>query len=212
MRFRNHCQTSRRRQLRREKTFLYDLADRVVQCCSLIEEPFLGKKIADTGDGVYNYARVLCHFASLALEFLDSWAEEDGERILRCWKVFLLHFYVVGRTKYSWEALRLQFQLVALLPALSHQLKWNRFINTRGTRQDIPCDLHNEHMNKLFKKIVKNMGPNLTEQSVMRAARSVTALQDMSEAFDKQSNVPIGTSALQEKVMSMRLVRWHLLS
>ena len=76
-----------------KKAFLYDLAERVVQCCSLIEESFLGKKIADTGDSVYNYARVLCHFASLALEFLDSWAEGDGERILRCWKVFLLHFY-----------------------------------------------------------------------------------------------------------------------
>ena len=104
-----------------KKAFLYDLAERVVQC-SLIEEPFLGKKIADTGDSVYNYARVLCHFASLALEFLDSWVEGDGERILRCWEVFLLHFYAGGRTKYSWEALRLQFQLVALPPALSHQL------------------------------------------------------------------------------------------
>ena len=55
-----------------KKAFLYDLADRVVQCCSSIEEPFLGREIADAGDGVYNYARVLCHFASLALEFLDN--------------------------------------------------------------------------------------------------------------------------------------------
>ena len=179
-----------------KKAFLYDLADRVVQCCSLIEEPFLGREIADAGDGVYNYARVLCHFASLALEFLDSWAEGDGERIIRCWRVFLLHFYTGGRTKYSWEALRLQFQLVFLPPTISHQLKWNRFINTHGgLGRNIPCDLHNEHMNKLFKEIVKNMGPNLTEQAVMRAARSVTALQDMSAAFDKQCNVPVGTSA-----------------
>ena len=40
----------------KKKAFLYDLIDCVVQCCSLIEEPFVGKKIADTGDGVYNYA------------------------------------------------------------------------------------------------------------------------------------------------------------
>ena len=179
-----------------KKAFLYDLADRVVQCCSSIEEPFLGREIADAGDGVYNYARVLCHFASLALEFLDSWAEGDGERIIRCWRVFLLHFYTGGRTKYSWETLRLQFQLVFLPPTISHQLKWNRSINTHGgIGRNIPCDLHNEHMNKLFKEIVKNMGPNLTEQAVMRAARSVTALQDMSAAFDKQCNVPVGTSA-----------------
>ena len=54
-------------------------------------------------------------------------------------------------------------------------------------------------MNKLFKEIVKNMGPNLTEQSVMRAARSVTALQDMTEALDKQSNVPIGPVLFKKK-------------
>ena len=106
---------------------------------------------------------MLCHFASLALEFLDSWAG-GGEQLLWCWKVFLQHFYVGGRTKYSWEALWLQFQLVALPPALSCQLKWNRFINTHGgLGRNIPCDLHNEHMNKLFKEIVKNMCPNLFE-------------------------------------------------
>ena len=183
-----------------KKAFLYDLADRVVQCCSSIEEPFLGREIADAGDGVYNYARVLCHFASLALEFLDSWAEGDGEWIIQCWRVFLLHFYTGGRTKYSWEALRLMFQLVFLPPAISHQMKWNRFINTHGgLGRNIPCDLNNEHMNKLFKEIVKNMGPNLTEQAVMRAARSVTALQDMSAAFDKQRNVPVGTSTHSRK-------------
>ena len=122
----------------------------------------------------------------LALEFLDSWAKGDGEWIIRCWRVLLLHFYTGGRTKYSWEALRLQFQLVFLPPAISHQLKWNCFINTHGgLGRNIPCDLHNEYMNKLFKEIVKNMGPNLTEQAVMWAARSVTALQDMSAAFDK---------------------------
>ena len=190
-----------------KKAFLYDLSARVVRQCSIIEEPLLGKKIDPSRDGIHNYARVLCHFASLALEFLDSWAEGDGEPLIRCWRVFLLHFYAGGRTKYSWEALRLQFQLVALPPALAHQLKWNRFVNMHGGQgRNIPCDLHNEHINKLFKEIVRNMGANLTEQSVTRAARSVTALQGLSAAFDKQLVLtPV-------KVMSMMLVRWQLFS
>ena len=60
---------------------------------------------------------------------------------------------------------------------------------------NIPCDLYNEHVNKLFKEIIANMGSNLTEQSLKRAARSVTVLSEMRENFDKQSGVPVSTTA-----------------
>ena len=33
---------------------------------------------------------------------------------------------------YAWEALRLQFQLIALPSAVSHQIKWERFVNFHG--------------------------------------------------------------------------------
>ena len=70
----------------------------------------------------------------------------------------------------------MQFQLATLPPSLSHQLKWGRFINTHGgLGKNIPCDLFNKHMNKLFKEIIQNMGPNMTENAIKRAARSVTA-------------------------------------
>lgn len=79
--------------------------------------------------------------------------------------------------KYAWEALRLQFQLIVLPPALSHQVKSERYVNTHGgPGRNIPPDLHNEHMNKLFKEIIASMGANLTENATRRAARSVTTL------------------------------------
>ena len=56
-------------------------------------------------------------------------------------------------------------------------------------------DLHNEHMNKLLKHIIVNMGPNLTDTALQRAARSVTALDAIAEAFDAQSGVPHRSSA-----------------
>ena len=34
-----------------------------------------------------------------------------------------------------------------------------------GIGCNIPCDLHNEHVNKLIKEIVGNMGSNLTEEA-----------------------------------------------
>ena len=64
-------------------------------------------------------------------------------------------------TKYALEPLRLQFQLEAVLsPKLAHHIKWDRFVNKKGgLGRNIPCDLHDEHVNKLIKEIVQRMGP-----------------------------------------------------
>lgn len=114
----------------------------------MVDSAFYGCGTLDTDDNVYNYARVLCHYGSLCLEFRDAWAEGDGERVIRCWKLFLPHFKATGRTKYSLEALRLQFQTSAILsPNLAHQVKWHRFVNVKGCAgKNIPCDLYNEHI------------------------------------------------------------------
>ena len=157
------------------------------------------KKAQDskTGDGVYNYARVLCYFGSIVLEFYDAWSEGDGDRIYRCYRLLMPHFISYGHTKYALQALRLQFQVSAYLsPHLAHHILWDRFVNTRGRMgANLPCDLHNEHVNKLIKEILSNMGSNLTEEALQRAARSVTALQTICQSFDTQSGVPIGTSS-----------------
>ena len=103
----------------------------------------------------------------------------------------MLHFRCSGRTKYAWQALRLQFQLVSLPPSLALQLKWERFVNIHGgLGTNIPCDLFNKHLNKLFKEIIHSMGSNLTETSIKRAVRSVTTLH-VQEKFDIESNVPM---------------------
>ena len=69
-------------------------------------------------------------------------------------------------------------------------------MNTHGgLERTIPCDLHNEHVNKLFKEIITNMGANLKEEAMTRTVRSVTALASMRETFDKESGVPVATTA-----------------
>ena len=170
-------------------SFIGDISQKVVNRCSLVESAFMATDnvheaeddpslLTDEeteSDGVYNYARVLCHYGALIMEFRDAWAEGDGERVIRCWKLFIPHFKCFGRTKYSLEALRIQMQVNATLsPNMAHQVMWNRFVNVRGgLGRNIPCDLFNEHVNKLMKHFIVNMGPNLTETSLQRAARSV---------------------------------------
>ena len=90
--------------------FISRISRIVVERCTLIEGSFTNGAIPDNTDSIYNYARVLCHFGSLVMEFRDAWHEGDGERVLRCWKLFLPHFKVAGCTKYSLEALKLQIK------------------------------------------------------------------------------------------------------
>ena len=181
--------------------FITRIAKLVVHRCTLVDGTFTNETAPDKDDGVYNYTRVLCHYGSLLLEFVDAWHEGDGERIVRCWKLFLPHFKVAGCTKFALEALKLQFQTsYTLSPNLAHQVTWHRFVNVRGgAGNNIPCDLFNEHMNKLLKYIISNMGSNLTEAALQRAARCVTTLQRVTENFDAQSGVPCRTTAHSTK-------------
>ena len=173
-----------------------DLAQKIVTQCTIIPEAILGQPIKESEDGVYNYARVLCHFASLITEFTDAWSKGAGKRDILCWKVFMLHFHAERRTKYALEALRLQLQLATLPPDLIHQLTWGRFVNTHGgPGMNIPCDLHNEHVNKLFKELISNMGANFTEAASTRAARAVTSLAHMAERFDCETGIHAEASA-----------------
>ena len=71
----------------------------------------------DEDDGVSNYALAIIGYGLLASDFEDAYKEGDGERQIRLWKFFLLHFKANGRTKYSIEAFQLLAQVNALLTA-----------------------------------------------------------------------------------------------
>ena len=81
----------------------------------------------DEDDAVYNYASAVIGYGLLANDFEDAYKEGDGERTIRLWKFFLLHFKANGRTKYALEAFNLIAKVNALLSARkAHQLIWNR--------------------------------------------------------------------------------------
>lgn len=186
--------------MKEKLSLLVAISNKVADRCTIMPESILKQTMKESKDGVYNYARKLCHCAAICLEFTDAWAEGDGERVIRCWKLLLLHFHASNRTKYALEALMLQFQLITLPPSLVHQLTWGRFVNSRGgPGQNIPCDLYNEHVNKLFKGIIERMGANFTEKATTRVARSMTAIDSLSTQFDEQIGLHPEASAHSTK-------------
>lgn len=184
-----------------QQCFVENIACEVVKKLTLIDSAFDPGISSDTTDSSYNYARVLCHYGSLVMEFRDAWSEGDGERVVRCWRLFMPHFQVAGCRKYCLQAFRLQLQInVILSPNLAHQVMWHRFVNSKGGQgRNIPCDLYNEHVNKLIKLIIQNMGSNLTDASLKRSARSVSTLQSICETFDNETGIPYGTYAHSTK-------------
>ena len=87
-----------------------------------------------------------------------------------------------------------------LSPNLVHQLTWDRFVSSHGGKgRNIPCDLHNEHVNKLFKDIIKKMGANFTEVASTRVARAVTTIEQVVELFDTQTGIHPQTSTHSRK-------------
>ena len=170
------------------------IASKIVKKCTLINTC---TEIKENDDGVYNYAKALCHYGALITVFKDAWSDGAGDRDYRCWCLMLQHFKSSHRTKYSLEALRLQFQVRScLFPQLAHQVLWGCFVNVRGgAGKNIPCDLYNEHIVNLIKTVITNMEPNLTQKSLQRAAWSVSTLHALCKQFYSESNVPITTSA-----------------
>ena len=75
----------------------------MVERLSLVDSAFFEVETENTDDKVNHYTRVLRHYGALFMEFRDAWAEGDGDRVVRCWKLFLPHFRAAGCTKYAWK-------------------------------------------------------------------------------------------------------------
>ena len=69
---------------------------------------------------------------------------------------------------YAIEAFHTLLNCKLLPPRQAHQLVWSRFINVCNNTAgcNIPCDLHNEHLNRMCKDYVKHLGANKTEKAI----------------------------------------------
>ena len=144
-------------------------------------------KTSKTNDKVYLYATELMTLGLIWENFHDATREGDGERLIRIWKFLLLIFKAARRKNYSIEALNLQLQINYILsPRQAAQLMWSRCINTTNiTGHNIPMDLHLEHLNRVLKCIMRNMGSNMTDDSVKLAAECIQVVHPICSKFEE---------------------------
>ena len=56
----------------KDSDLVSQVAERVVKKYTVVPEAILGELLDESKDAVYNYARLLCHFAALVYEFIDA--------------------------------------------------------------------------------------------------------------------------------------------
>ena len=148
----------------------------------------LKSTLSHEDDDMLCYQRSLLDYGMLVLNFLDGISEGDGERVVRCWKFFLMYLKHHGRSsKYALEALYLMFQINVLLsPQEAHRLVWNRFVkNKSGIGGNIPLDLQLEFFNKLVKVAIKNQGSGASQNSINRICHSLGITSSLMTNFDR---------------------------
>ena len=144
-------------------------------------------------DLVLAYARQVLTLGLFLMEFVDAIREGDGNRIVRCWRFFLLLFKASQKKKYAIEAFTLlcQFHFV-FSERMKQQLIWSRTVNVHGNPgKNVPMDLHMEHLNRDCKTAIARLGANVTEQAVKRVGKCLGEMIKVTRNFDSQTGVPL---------------------
>ena len=145
----------------------------------VINEPALIDTVPDpmAGDSKmkndeYDYHCCFMNMAWLLRNFADAGREGEVERLVRCIKFFVVHFFQdrSGSTKYCLKALYHMFQVNAPLTLREAQrMVWNRTVNNKGgLGNNVFMDLDLEHDNQGLKDIKGVLGANISETSVTR--------------------------------------------
>ncbi|XP_072181183.1 uncharacterized protein [Diadema setosum] len=151
-------------------------------------------------DGVFNYTRCALGMGMLAHDFNDARQMGDGERIIRLYKLLLLHCRAANKPKYSFHILRLLAQVKCFLsPRLAYELTWNRFVNSKGKIGcNVEVDRAMEHRNRIFKESCHGLRGHITQQSVDRVSRSAQIVHDLLTNVDAQISVKKDSAKRQE--------------
>lgn len=123
------------------------------------------------GDQVMMYTKQMFSIGCLYLEFADAIKEGDGDRVLRCWRYFLIIFHNSNRKNYAKEAvLLLHHHKYLYSPQIAERILYNRFVNTSGVPgRNISSGLFMEHLNRELKSSIAS-GSGYTKEAILRLA------------------------------------------
>ena len=170
--------------------------DVLSKLCEMVVKDFVHIKfhqpdIKSGTDKISQYGKELLSLGCLYLEYSDAVKEGDGHRVYTCWKYLLPIFLNSNRTNYSNEVFNTLYQYECTFsPRLRCQLKWSRFVNVHGLPgKNVEADLHMEHINRIAKQSIRNLGANKTQKAIERVGRAVGTLDKVISNFDEENGI-----------------------
>ena len=172
-----------------------DIEDEEWFCQDLCRLPMKGKRKmlksgeVDACDYIYNYSRSLTWCGLNLLCRRDAVREGDGPAMMSHWKLDLVHFFTFRHPKYVILAHRLIASLKGWVSEkLRNELIWNRTVNYGGgIGRNLPMDLMNEILNRLFKDMLDAAKGRYTETTLQRCSQIVGPLgESLDVVFDSK--------------------------
>lgn len=148
-------------------------------------------------DFSYNYFVNLAVWLMQLLHMKDTVKEGDTERLMLNCKAVVPFFYSHSKlSKYFIENVDFVTKVNFLLSPLQRlRTLEGAFVNTSGERgKNIETDLAQENEVRRRKDLIKLLGANKTETSILRITNASTSLNEVATNFDNSLSVPKGSS------------------
>ena len=131
-------------------------------------------KTSSSQDDIFNYCTSRLNLG-LMIQNADDAVKKGGERIMRCWKIFLPYYKAYGHHKYALASFLLQSNIMAIFTeAQAERIIWNRTVNRKeGRGWNISCDIRLEQINRLSKELLHNLGVNLNDIAAKRESMAI---------------------------------------
>ena len=160
------------------------------------------KRKLPPADHVKNYAHRVLELGMLFKSLLYLCKCPSRNMALSLIKITMLVFKANNNlSKYAYECMRfLVHQKCTLSEKEASEEFYGLFVNTKGRLDShIPCDLQMEYIVKLVKKHLKHMFSNQTEANVTARTSAITAMIEISDKFDRTSDVIVRAKKHSDK-------------
>ena len=146
-------------------------------------------KVAQAEDDLNGYVSSFLQCYFLVLFFKDAICEGDIDRINISLKLMIPYFYAHSRlSKYLVECMDYIIKTEKLLPpATALQIQTSSLVNPRGGRgSNRPMDQLKENQVKTLKDLIRGLGANKTEKSVVDISKAGPYITDVVSNLDSQ--------------------------
>jgi hypothetical protein len=149
-------------------------------------------------DDLYNYARQYLHWFSILAVFKDAIAEGNIFMINILLKMMIPCFYAHSAlSKYFVECIDFILKTEHLLePQLALQVRASSLVNPLGRKgHNKAADMQKENQVKELKKLIKGLGANKTENSIIQISKAAPIINEITSTFDEKiGHKPIKSS------------------